>query len=52
MVRIIAGTLVECGLGKLNEDDIKNLFKVQDRSKNPAKTMNAKGLTLFEVKLK
>lgn len=49
MVRILAGTLVECGKGKLNQEDIKNLFAIKDRGKNPAKTMSPKGLVLYKV---
>lgn len=51
MVRVIVGTLVECAKGTLSADDIKNLFALQDRSKNIAKTMSSKGLVLKSVTL-
>ncbi len=51
MVRILAGTLVECGLNKLSVEDINNLFAVCDRQKNIAKTMPAKSLLLYDVKI-
>ena len=51
MARIIAGTLVECGLEKMDVEDIKKLFIQMDRTKNVAPTMPAKGLTLYEVQL-
>lgn len=43
MVRILAGTLVEVGLGKINPDDIENILTGKDRSK-AGKTMPAHGL--------
>lgn len=52
MVRVIVGTLVECGKNKLNETDIQKFFELQDRSKNPAKTMSSKGLMLYALQLK
>lgn len=52
MVRILAGTLVECGKHKLSAEDIDRLFMAKDRSKNIAKTLPAKALTLYGVKLK
>lgn len=52
MVRILAGTLIECGKGKMDACDIQNLFEVQDRGKNPAKTLSPKALTLFNVQFK
>ena len=52
MVRILAGTLIECGKGKMAACDIQNLFEVQDRGKNPAKTLSPKALTLFNVQFK
>ena len=51
MCRVIAGTLVECGKGKLNKQDLQNLLSVEDRSKNCAKTMPAKALVLHSVNL-
>ena len=52
MVRILAGTMILCGQNKLNENDITNLLEIKDRSKNPAITMQEKGLKLFDIKLK
>ena len=52
MVRILAGTMILCGQNKLNENDITNLIEIKDRSKNPAITMQEKGLKLFDIKLK
>ena len=52
MARILAGTMVLCGQNKLSENDINNLLKIEDRSKNPAITMQEKGLKLFDIKLK
>lgn len=52
MVRILVGTLIECGKGKMTEEDIKLLFDLQDRGKNPAKTMSPKGLMLYKVNFK
>ena len=49
MVRVLVGTLVEYGKGKLDKNQIKNLLKLKDRSKNPAKTMQAKGLFLYKI---
>ena len=51
MCRVIAGTFVECGKGKLNKQDLQNLLSVEDRSKNCAKTMPAKALVLHSVNL-
>lgn len=48
MVRIIAGTLLDIGLGKLNESIIEEVFKTKDRSKGGT-TLPAKGLILKEV---
>lgn len=52
MVRVLVGTLIECGKGKLCKEDIKTLFEICDRSKNPAKTMSPKGLVLYQVQFK
>lgn len=52
MVRILVGTLVECGKGKMSADGIKQLFELKDRTKNPAKTMSPKGLMLYSVHFK
>lgn len=46
MVRIIAGTLIEVGQGKLAIDDIPNIIKACDRNLSGA-TAPAKGLTLI-----
>jgi len=48
MVRIIAGTLVFVGLGKISPDDIPEIILSKDRTK-AGKTMPAEGLTLLEV---
>lgn len=48
MVRIIAGTLVYVGLGKLNEQEIPELLHKKDR-RLAGKTMQSKGLTLVKV---
>lgn len=52
MARILAGTIILCGQNKLTKNDIKELLKIEDRSKNPAITMQEKGLKLFDIKLK
>lgn len=52
MVRILVGTLIECGKGNMMPKDIQNLFQIKDRGKNPAKTMSPKGLMLFKVDFK
>lgn len=48
MVRIIAGTIVEAGLGKINPDKIPEIIEAKDRSK-AGKTLPAHGLYLVEV---
>lgn len=48
MVRIIAGTLVEVGIGKLKPDDISELISGLDRRK-AGRTAPAHGLYLVEV---
>ena len=48
MVRIIAGTLVEVGLGKLDADAIPAIISSKNRTK-AGKTMPACGLTLLEI---
>lgn len=48
MVRIIAGTIVEVGLGSIKKEDIKTIFEKNDRTL-AGKTMPAKGLTLLKV---
>ncbi len=48
MVRIIAGTLIECASGKRSEEDIKKSLKESDRSLS-GMTAPARGLTLEKI---
>ena len=48
MVRIIAGTVVDVGLGKINADDIPNIIESKDRKK-AGKTLPPHGLYLVQV---
>ena len=48
MVRIIAGTLVEVGLGKIKPKEIKDIIESKDRQK-AGKTMPPQGLFLVNV---
>ncbi|MCL2859150.1 MAG: tRNA pseudouridine(38-40) synthase TruA [Oscillospiraceae bacterium] len=48
MVRIIAGTLVDVGLGKINPDEISTIIDSKDREK-AGKTLPPHGLYLAEV---
>ena len=48
MVRNLAGTLIEVGLGRFEPDDVKEILKGRDRSK-AGPTAPAKGLTLLRV---
>jgi len=48
MVRIISGTLLEVGTGKLKAEDVKNILESKDR-KNAGKTLPANGLFLVNV---
>ena len=48
MVRIIAGTLLYVGQGKIEPDEVRNIIESCDRSM-AGKTLPAKGLTLEEV---
>ena len=48
MVRIISGTLVEVGLGKIEPKEIKKIIEAKDRTK-AGKTLPAQGLYLMEV---
>lgn len=48
MVRIIAGTLVEVGLGKIDPEEIQNIIQSKDRSK-AGKTLPPQGLYLLKV---
>ncbi len=49
MVRIMAGTLVDAGLGKLGPEDVKAIIESKDRLRASA-TMSASGLILKRVK--
>ena len=48
MVRIIAGTLVDVGMGKIEVKDIPNIIKQGDRAKS-GKTLPPSGLFLLKV---
>ena len=48
MVRIIAGTLLYVGIGKLTPDDVRSILESGDR-KRAGKTLSAKGLHLVSV---
>ena len=48
MVRIIAGTLLYVGIGKLSVSDVADLFEHPERE-NAGKTLPPQGLTLEEV---
>ena len=48
MVRIISGTLVEVGLGKIKPEEITNIIESKDRQK-AGKTLPPQGLYLMEV---
>ena len=48
MVRIISGTLLDVGIGKIAPKDIKNIIESKDR-KLAGKTLPAHGLCLMEV---
>ena len=49
MVRIISGTLVDVGIGKIEPKEIINIIENKDRSK-AGKTLPAQGLCLIKVK--
>ena len=49
MVRIVAGTLVDVGLGKIEADNIPSIIESKDRDL-AGKTLPAQGLCLMEVK--
>lgn len=51
MVRILTGTLIEVGLGKINADSINEIIEAKDRSK-AGMTMPPRGLTLASVDYK
>lgn len=48
MVRIIAGTLVEAGEGKIKPEEVKNIIESKDRKK-AGKTLPPTGLCLYNV---
>ena len=48
MVRIISGTLVDVGLGKIKPNEILNIIEEKDRTK-AGKTLPAHGLYLVNV---
>lgn len=48
MVRIISGTLVEVGLGKIKPEEIKEIIEAKDRTK-AGKTLPPSGLYLVKV---
>ena len=48
MVRIIAGTLVDVGSGKIKPEDIKKIIESKDRSL-AGKTLQPNGLYLLNV---
>ncbi len=48
MVRIVAGTIVDVGLGKINADDIPEILRSGDRTK-AGKTLPPHGLYLMSV---
>ena len=49
MVRIIAGTLIEAGRGRLEPEDVKKMLEAKDRQAG-GPTAPAKGLTLVEYR--
>lgn len=48
MVRIISGTLVDVGLGKIEPSQIKDIIELKDRTK-AGKTLQPQGLYLLKV---
>lgn len=48
MVRIIAGTLVDVGMGKIKPEEIKEIIESKDRQ-NAGKTLKPQGLYLVKV---
>ena len=48
MVRIIAGTLVDVGVGKIEPEDIKKIIESKDRNL-AGKTLQPNGLYLVDV---
>ena len=51
MVRIIAGTLLDVGLGKIKPNEIKEIINSKDRTK-AGKTLPPQGLYLLKVEYK
>lgn len=51
MVRILTGTIIEAGMGKIKEEDIENIIEAKDRSR-AGMTMPSRGLTLVCVEYK
>lgn len=49
MVRIISGTLLDVGLGKIQPEEIPEMIESKDRQR-AGKTLPAHGLYLVEVK--
>ena len=49
MVRILTGTLVECGLGLLEPEEMEEILQSKERNR-AGRMAPAKGLTLMEVK--
>lgn len=49
MVRIVCGTLVDVGLGKINPEEIPDIINSKKRDR-AGKTLPAHGLYLMEVK--
>jgi tRNA pseudouridine38-40 synthase len=48
MVRIIAGTLLDVGLGKIKPEEVKEIIESKDRSR-AGKTLPPNGLFLVNV---
>ena len=48
MVRIISGTLVDVGLGKIKPEEVKDIIEAKDRQK-AGKTLAPQGLFLVKV---
>ena len=48
MVRIIAGTLVDVGIGKIEPSEIEKIIESKERS-NAGKTLQPQGLYLLKV---
>ena len=48
MVRIISGTLIDVGIGKIKPEEITSIIESKDRNK-AGKTLPARGLCLMEV---